>query len=407
MTPKRKHDPGYKLPEVIDPDTCCVCIPLPNDFNHKMAFLGQLDELGYWWNWERDPDKKGREAAAVWRNIVQCIREDLDMSGCGCGEDKPTNTRINPETGLYEVSYDGGVTWQPAPEQDPRNSGTVFPPRPGDPGDVLRCQTANSVVGFFEERKQEEYEGLVANATFAAFVTDLLAALAAIGLAFALVPTAIAALLAFVVNGFARAIPEDFDSQFTNATWEALLCVVYCHCEPDGSFTEAQWQAIKTEARDMIGGYAGQWAYDHLNLIGVVGLTNAGRANYPGSRECDDCGCAANCEDNVFAGIDESDMDHGTVVSRNGDGTVTFELATSGPATGYLIIRFPSLGNCCYVNSFTQDSGASAGVAFIPCGLPYDEGNYTVATPVGQCVQYAQWQGAAGAIITVTFSECP
>lgn len=289
---KRKNDPGYLLPEVIEPENCCICIPIPNDFNHKMAFLGQLDELGYWWNWERDPDKKGREAAAVWRKIVECIREEMDMSGCGCGDDKPTNTRINPETGLYEVSYDGGITWEPDPGSDPRSSGTTFPPVPVAPGDDGKCQAANSVVGWSQAIQAEELQGLENNQTVAEFITALIAALAAVGIFFAFVPSAIAALLAFVVNTFARLIPADFESQFTESTWDSLLCIIYCNISEDGSFTEAQWQTVKTKCIEDIGGYAGYWLHDHINLIGTVGLTNAARSSYAGTRDCDACECS-------------------------------------------------------------------------------------------------------------------
>lgn len=291
MPIKRKHDPGYKLPEVINPDTCCICIPIPNDFNHKMAFLGQLDELGYWWNWERDPGHKGTEAAQVWRSIVQCIREDLNMSDCGCGDDKPTNTRINPDTGLYEVSYDGGLTWELDPASDPRSSGTIFPPLPGDSGATLRCQAANSAVGFFEDLQGQELEQLEANASVADIITGLIGALSGIGLIFAFVPAAIAALLAFVVNKFAHMIAEDFDGEFTGATWDDLLCILYCTMEDDGSFTEAQWQFAKDQCITTIGDYAGYWLSDHINLVGVVGLTNAARAGYPGTRDCEACLC--------------------------------------------------------------------------------------------------------------------
>lgn len=348
---KRKHDPGYKLPEVINPEkNCCICIPIPNDFNHKMAFLGQLDELGYWWNWERDPDHKGTQAAQVWRTIVECIREDLNMSDCGCGDDKPTNTRINPDTGIYEVSYDGGITWEPAPGDDPRSSGTTFPPVPGDPGDVLRCQTANSVVGWIKEQQEAELEGLNNNATVAEFITLLIGALAAIGLAFALVPAAIAALLAFVVNTLAKAIPAEFEAHFTETKWQQLLCVVYCAAEDDGSFTEAGWQEVKNEALAMVGGYAGQWMYDHINLIGVVGLTNAGRSSYPATRSCDECACSNEC-------IDPDRILIGTLVSQNETGIVIqAEFTTyNGHAAWWVLYGSESSDYCCMNCGFTAE----------------------------------------------------
>ena len=351
-----KHKPGYKLPAVIDPDTCCVCIPLPNDFNHKMAFLGQLDELGYWWNWERDPDKKGREAATVWRNIVQCIRGDLDMSGCGCSDDKPTNTRINPETGLYEVSYDGGITWEPAPQDDPRSSGTIFPPLPGDTGSALRCEGSNSVVGFLQSIQSQEHEGLEANASVADLITGLIGALSGIGFIFAFVPAAIVALLAFVVNKFAHMIAEDFEAEFTETTWDELLCVIYCAISADGSFTEAAWQIVKQKVIDDIGGYAGYWLSDHINLIGTVGLTNAARAGYPGTRDCESCTDCPSC-------TSEAQIVIGSLVSRTEtEIVIQAALTTYNSIFAYWVVYGDwETGTCCLICDNLYDPGISSG----------------------------------------------
>lgn len=396
MPLKRKHDPGYKLPEIIDPDTCCICIPLPNDFNHKMAFLGQLDELGYWWNWERDPDKKGTQAAAVWRTIVSCIREDLNMSDCGCGDDKPTNTRINPETGLYEVSYDGGDTWQPDPASDPRSSGVLFPPLPGDPSSALRCQAANSAVGFFEDLQDKEHDQLVANSTIADMILATIAALSALGFIFAFVPAAVTALLAFVVGTFGHMIAEDFDESFTGSTWDTLLCVLYCNMSADGSFTEAAWQSVKNEARAMVGGYAGQWLFDHINLIGVVGLTNAGRASFPGTRSCDGCECSNQC-------IHETNIIVGTFVSET-ESTITIDavLTTYGGDEAYWVVYGSNTAAfCCTLCNQVWTPDIDGGVWYDCEGVLHSSGS-----PINNTVRRIEYKREAATFqVTLTFSE--
>lgn len=402
MTLKRKHDPGYKLPEVIDPDTCCICIPVPNDFNHKMAFLGQLDELGYWWNWERDPLKQGREAATVWRKIVSCVREDLNMSDCGCGDDKPTNSRINPETGLYEVSFDGGITWEPAPQDDPRSSGTIFPPVAGDPGDELRCTAANSALGYLQEVQAAEYDGLVNNATIADFILLLTGFLGAIGIFFAFIPAAIAAMLAFVVNFFGHQIAADFLAAFTEAKWDELFCILFCHMEDDGSFTVAGWQAVKDDLDNDVADYALGWMYNHINLIGQVGLTNAARASYAGTRECDECDCDNNCAEKYQ--IYNEDVFYGTILEY---GTNFIIVETGG--TGFMTLEAINPSDCCYVNSIEFLSGTGAGSAFRVCG---DETAppWTAATPIGQCANIIEVQfttGYPGGQVKIFLDECP
>lgn len=76
---------GYMLPDVIDPpNSVCVKVMVPDNPYHMAAFIGALDSLGRWYNWQRDPDKKGKEVAAVWRPIVEAAR----LSNC---EDEPMN----------------------------------------------------------------------------------------------------------------------------------------------------------------------------------------------------------------------------------------------------------------------------------------------------------------------------
>lgn len=372
-----KHQPGYKLPNVIEPENCCICIPIPNDYNHKMAFLGQLDELGYWWNWERDPLKQGKDAAAVWRKIVACIREDLDMSGCGCGDDKPTNTRINPETGIYEVSYDGGITWEPDPGNDPRQSGTVFPPLAGDPGNTLRCEGANSALGYLQEVQAAELVGLENNASIADFITMLTGFLGAIGIFFAFVPGAIAALLSFVVNFFGHKIADDFENAFTETLWDELFCILYCHIEPDGSYTEAGWMAVKDELDNDISNYGLGWMYNHINLIGTVGLTNAARASYPGTRPCAGCGCDNPC-------IDTDRILMGTLVSvTETEIVIQAELTTFNGTTAYWAMYGSETDDfCCLICTMTADPG------FTSAGWTDCDGNPQLSTsPNGEMVR--------------------
>lgn len=62
--------PGIALPDVIDPpDSLCFLIHVPNDPHHIAAFYGAIHQLTQWISWQRDPQKRGKDAAAVWREI--------------------------------------------------------------------------------------------------------------------------------------------------------------------------------------------------------------------------------------------------------------------------------------------------------------------------------------------------
>lgn len=103
--PKLKTDGGYRLPTVIDPDEfICVQINVPNDLHHIIAFWGALRELGYWWNWERDEQRRGRDVAAVWRRVI----EEARSSSCQ-GDNVQVRQRLDEPCKL-DVDY--GTGWQ-------------------------------------------------------------------------------------------------------------------------------------------------------------------------------------------------------------------------------------------------------------------------------------------------------
>lgn len=76
-------DGGFPLPDVINPEeTFCVTIEVPADRWHIAAFWGALQELTYWFNWQRDDDKKGTQAAQVWRDKIATAYEKYKEGGC-------------------------------------------------------------------------------------------------------------------------------------------------------------------------------------------------------------------------------------------------------------------------------------------------------------------------------------
>lgn len=104
-------DGGFPLPDVIDPPRISVCVPVPDDPWHRRAFMGTLYILTYWWSWARDPDRRGREAAAVWLEIWQEVSEQLDAGEeCGTGGEDMTqleNMLKDLKSELRLLSYDG------------------------------------------------------------------------------------------------------------------------------------------------------------------------------------------------------------------------------------------------------------------------------------------------------------
>lgn len=71
---------GYLIPENPTPNELnCLLVFYPDDPMYLQALLGSLTYLGTWTAWERDAAKRGRLAAAAWKDANDCT---FDAMGC-------------------------------------------------------------------------------------------------------------------------------------------------------------------------------------------------------------------------------------------------------------------------------------------------------------------------------------
>lgn len=63
-------------------DYQCALVFYPNMVEHRRAMFGQLAELGHWFNWERDDAKRGKDAAAAWREANLLTLECMELMNC-------------------------------------------------------------------------------------------------------------------------------------------------------------------------------------------------------------------------------------------------------------------------------------------------------------------------------------
>lgn len=73
----------WLLPAVIDPPRTCVQILVPDDPDHRNAFWGALQQLGYWHNWERDQAHTAVQVASVWTDILATAYLTYINEDCG------------------------------------------------------------------------------------------------------------------------------------------------------------------------------------------------------------------------------------------------------------------------------------------------------------------------------------
>ena len=69
----RKNRPGYPLPsgELGNDEIVCQLVYLPDRPEYWQALLGAISYMGTWVAWEPDDDKRGKDAAANWREAFE------------------------------------------------------------------------------------------------------------------------------------------------------------------------------------------------------------------------------------------------------------------------------------------------------------------------------------------------
>lgn len=85
-----KKQPGYPLPsgDVSESELECAVVFYPKRAEYRQALLGSLTYLATWRAWERDEDKRGKDAADSWRIALEATMGCWNMT---CIEDLIAN----------------------------------------------------------------------------------------------------------------------------------------------------------------------------------------------------------------------------------------------------------------------------------------------------------------------------
>lgn len=280
------------------------------------------------------------------------------MSGC-CPDDD-TIGRFS-ETGEWEVSTDGGETWTPAPEDDPRNDYVGAPPLPGEPSDNKRCAAADNVENQFLAQRDYIISLLEAGTTLIALMAGILAFLAVIaGIGGATI--GISVLLMGMATAMLSMTPESVEEQIDDDALEAFKCLVYCNMDNDGVLTYGAWLQLLVDIAEEFSDFPETFFYSTTNAWGYIGMTNAGTIGEATASDCDDCDCFETC-------ADPSKFWLGTVTSfvENMDGTTTFTVESvpddGGGGTSETIAwgQAEATTDCCQLLGYTIISGECAG----------------------------------------------
>lgn len=397
----RPFDPRHVPLPVPSADVCdapqvSICVN-----THWWSHLdGMISRLLYRDAWEGTDDEIQRGIDGI-QEILAVGR--VGSMGCCCGNNGAL-TRWN-EDGELEISYDGGETWQPYPQGDPRQNVTTLPPIPGEDGAEKKCEAANSGVVYFQQIQHDQSVKRAVGANIAELAAALIGFLVAIGI----IATggALAVFLAAVGAVAANLSAEDFDAAFTETVWDKLLCALYCTMSPDGSFTDAQFNRAVGQVASNTTGTAKSWLTGMMKTMGAKGLTNAVRLGLLGTRDCGSCDCPLFCPDN-FDIWDRTDIGYpidryGTILERE-DNRIRVQFNSN-----YITLTTNDIEQCCKVVDWTLVSGGAVyATAHNLCGEPFDGAFEHEATVLNQCVWIFEFQalGDDRPVLDIFFGDC-
>lgn len=408
-----KNSPGYLIPANPQPeDNICICLPIPKDEGHILAFLGQLLKLSYWYTWEREATKSGKLAADAWLPIYECAREAINNAmtkncGCGCNDPLELQQRL-AENGSLEVSEDGGVTWRAAERtEDPRTAGSLTQPVDTSTAGG-KCAAANAFVTAMKDAVQaiidkKELGGLAADIT--SLVIGLMVGLGVIatGGALAVFGAGLAAVVAHYTT-------SEFEEAFTSSVWDDLLCLIFCAMDDTGHLSQADALSVAAQIQSSHPGIAGDTLHDLITSLGEVGTTNATRSKLPGTLSCEACPCIDACENPELKFY----WGNVTETTVNEDGSVTMEVAAE-LIDGSYVIRWGTIGvnNCCKVTGWIDhhESGGTPEWAYWICGnltgSPNNFVGFLDEACYGVVQNYNNFATGAPFTATITIEACP
>lgn len=337
----------------FDDSSCEYCLTVPE----VEAILAFTEFMTWDTRWESISGAEIDHSKVL--HFANTLREKL-MSGCCQDNTQIILHRINPETGIMELSLDGGTTWVTDPA-DPRISGTAQPPPVTSGVATNKCNAANSAVVGYSGMILKLIAQKDATASEAELSATIAATLTAIfgGAAPAAIVVVFGAIISFLIRSDAAAM----SAAFTTETFDQILCALYCTIGSDGSFSDAQFSSLLTEINNKVtDAYAKTATYGLFKALGRMGINNWCALNYGGTADCSACDCGDCAPINVTVGVL---IDHG----------------------------FDEASGKCYVRVKSVDRGSHFGIeiAFNAAGThPYTSG-----------AKYAGYSLISGGITTV------
>lgn len=226
----------------------------------------------------------------------------------------PPNIRVNPETGEVEQTFDGGTTWTPAPDLDPRHAAGAR--APALTGGGAACDAAAGMLQATHDAIDATIDGLNAGMIATRILTIVALFLPGVGI------------IADIILGIAAAAYEigtiAISSAMTPEVYDLLLCILLSHVDASGQLDATAYAALRDDVDSSIGGVAAEVIKLMWDGTAEVGLSNAG-ALLGVTGDCTTCSCAQYLDG---AGLGAIDPQFGTTYDSGSDSLIGHDEGT-------------------------------------------------------------------------------
>lgn len=282
---------------------------------------------------------------------IQAFRDDIVrrlMMSC-CDDSTPVRYRFT-EDGTLQRSTDNGETWEDAPNEDPRNNSTYYPPIPDTVTDK-RCAGAESGMLAIKQQVGEQLTDDMSTFTLGELIKTWVEV-------YIQTSNPFTALITVTVNQIFALVIATLRPSLTDPIYEALKCILFCNMSEDQSVNNEQWAQIRADITDQIGGIAGIFLEHLIYLLGAVGTTNIIRSGITDSGDCSECDCGECTIESWIHSTRYSGL--GTVLSYGAD---YVEVQSSlSPDFGAQAVGLINTSGCCVWVSEEHVIAPSAGL---------------------------------------------
>lgn len=275
----------FPLPEQLEPEgLMCVKLYIPNDPQYLSTLTGLLDVLTWSKSFARDETKEG--AATVSRTWERALLAfPIESEACEVVE-----TRINPETCLYEVNC--GTPEDPdwkviiTPLTDPRTDIPYPVPYPDPPpeGQTNECLSASNIAEWVWFACEAWSTQLATGAVYTAFIVQVMSIIDAI---FTLATDIV---LDETVTMFAVIEPTTIDDDFAALDKQDFIDLIVCYLNSDGTFPSIMWGNFLSDLYELgTGNQAWYLVRYACILMGWGGVNITARMGGVTEAECAEC----------------------------------------------------------------------------------------------------------------------